>query len=125
MGNNSNSKSIEDFKLSNNELNLLRLSWNEIQTVGLSELGIGLMTRLLIEHKEIKPIWRKRMGVGDENVDYSNPNQVIKTHGEKVFNTLGNTLNSLDNLNKLAPELIKMGYDHYKYGTRPEHFVVN
>jgi hemoglobin-like flavoprotein len=83
------------------------------------------MFRILIEHKEIKPMWRKRPGVSNENVDYSNPNQAVKNHGEKVFNTIGTVIDSIDDLGKVAPDLNKMGYDHYKYGTRPEHFQVN
>ncbi len=62
--------------------------------------------------------------MSNENVDYSNPNQAVKNHGEKVFNSIGTVIDSIDDLGKVAPELNKMGYDHYKYGTRPEHFQI-
>jgi hypothetical protein len=45
MGNNPNSKGIEDLRLSNNEMNTLKSSWQDIKAAGLSELGVGLMTR--------------------------------------------------------------------------------
>jgi hemoglobin-like flavoprotein len=79
----------------------------------------------MIEHKEIKSMWRKRPGVSNENVDYSNPNQAVKNHGEKVFNVIGTVIDSVDDLAKVSPDLNKMGYDHYKFGTRVEHFQVN
>lgn len=70
-------------------------------------------------------MWRKRssMTQTSENVEF-NPNQAIKQHGEKVLNTIGQTIGSIDDLSKTFPDLNKMGYTHYKYGTRVEHFQV-
>lgn len=45
MGNNPNSK--EDIKLSHNDINTLKVTWNEIASAGLSDLGVGLMTRYI------------------------------------------------------------------------------
>ena len=46
MGNNSNSRNAsEDFKLSKNEVVLLKREWNDLLNIGLAELGVGLMTR--------------------------------------------------------------------------------
>lgn len=54
-----------------------------------------------------------------------NPNQAIKQHGEKVFDTIKMTIGALDNLDTLAQHLDEIGYNHYKYGTRLEHYNVS
>jgi hypothetical protein len=127
MGNNQNTKNAEDIKLSNNDINILNKNWQEMLNQGLDILGVGLMTRIMIEHKEMKSMFRKRNTVGsdiNENGEIINPNQVVKKHGEKVFNVIQTAMNSLDDLSKIYSDLNKIGYDHYQYGTRVEHFQV-
>jgi len=54
-----------------------------------------------------------------------NANQMLKKHGEKLFNALDMAVNSLDDLETLVPILIQLGYSHYTWGVRDKHFVVN
>ena len=80
--------------------------------------------RILIEHKDLKSIWRKQSSPSSPDDQLVNPNQAIKQHGEKVFDTIKMAVSSLDNLDSLAAHLDKIGYDHYKYGTRFQHYDV-
>ena len=68
----------------------------------------------------MRPIWRKN-SLENSNEDSLNPNHFFKLHGEKVFNTIKLVVNSIDDLNCVAQDLNKLGYDHYKYGTKGEH----
>ena len=54
-----------------------------------------------------------------------NANQMLKKHGEKLFNALDMAVNSLDDLETLVPILIQLGYGHYTWGVRDNHFKVN
>jgi hemoglobin-like flavoprotein len=78
---------------------------------------------MCIEHKEMKSMWRKRAGTSSDNESF-NPNQALKQHGEKVFNTIKAAISSIDNLKRVAENLNQIGYEHYKYGTREEHLKV-
>ena len=75
-------------------------------------------------------MWRKRTkGESDNDSDIPvNPTQIMKAHGEKVFDAIRIALNSLDN-NENAESWTKyyyeMGYNHYKYGARYEHLKVS
>ena len=53
-----------------------------------------------------------------------NANQMLKKHGEKLFNALDMAVNSLDDLETLVPILIQLGYSHYTWGVRDNHFQV-
>jgi hemoglobin-like flavoprotein len=54
-----------------------------------------------------------------------NNNQAIKAHGEKLFNAIDMAVNSLDDLNTLVPILIQLGYSHYNWGVKEQHFIVS
>ena len=45
MGNNSNSKNPQDYSMSKNETETIKLTWQTILSKGLNETGIGLMSR--------------------------------------------------------------------------------
>ncbi|CAF0938500.1 unnamed protein product, partial [Brachionus calyciflorus] len=85
---------------------------------------------ILIEHKEMKTMWRKQNTVKNDVCimhnynEFINPNYSIKAHGEKVFNTIKIAVNTIDDLTSLYQFLNQMGYDHYKYGTRDHHFQI-
>ena len=51
-------------------------------------------------------------------------NQMLKLHGEKLFNAIDMAVNTLDDLETLVPILIQLGYSHYTTGVRDKHFVV-
>jgi len=53
-----------------------------------------------------------------------NGNQMLKKHGEKLFNALDMAVNSLDDLETLVPILIQLGYSHYTWGVRDNMFAV-
>jgi len=53
-----------------------------------------------------------------------NASQLLKAHGEKLFNAIDLAVNSLDDLNTLVPILIQLGYSHYNFGVRENHFSV-
>ena len=72
----------------------------------------------------MKSMWRKKSSPSSDG-ECLNPNQMIKLHGEKVLNIINTVINALDDLNKCHAELNKLGYDHYKNGTRVEHFNVS
>ena len=75
----------------------------------------------------MKLTFRKRNTGTDlinENGEIINPNQIVKIHGEKVFSTIQTVISALDDLAAIFADLNKMGYDHYKYGARVEHFQV-
>lgn len=53
-----------------------------------------------------------------------NSNQALKAHGEKLFNAIDMAVNTLDDLETLVPILIQLGYSHWNFGVKDEHFVV-
>jgi hemoglobin-like flavoprotein len=53
-----------------------------------------------------------------------NASQLLKAHGEKLFNAIDLAINSLDDLTTLVPILIQLGYSHYNFGVRENHFAV-
>lgn len=129
MGNNQNSKSIDEIGFSRTEVEILKSTWYTLGKIGVAELGVGLMTRILIEHKDLKCMWRRHNLQENNNhlncpVDLINPNHSIKAHGEKVFNTIKLAINSIDDLSAISNTLNQMGFDHYNFGTRVEHFQV-
>ena len=89
----------------------------------LINFNIIFFQRIFIEHKELKPLWRFSKGL--DTVEQMNANQMLKKHGEKLFNALDMAVNSLDDLETLVPILIQLGYSHYTWGVRDKHFVVN
>lgn len=80
------------------------------------------LLRIFIEHKELKPLWRFSKGL--DTVEQMNGNQMLKKHGEKLFNALDMPVNSLDDLETLVPILIQLGYSHYTWGVRDHMFTV-
>ena len=78
--------------------------------------------RIFIEHKELKPLWRFSNGL--ETVDQMQGNQMLKMHGEKLFNAIDMAVNTLDDLETLVPILIQLGYSHFTLGVRDKHFGV-
>ena len=71
----------------------------------------------------MKPLWRFARDLDTE--EQMNANQLLKQHGEKLFNAIDLAINSLDDLGTLVPILIQLGYSHYNFGVRDEHFVVS
>ena len=51
-------------------------------------------------------------------------NQLLKAHGEKLFNAVDMVVNSLDDLGSLIPILVQLGFSHHRWGVRNEHFPV-
>jgi hemoglobin-like flavoprotein len=78
---------------------------------------------VFLEHKHLKPLWRFARGL--ETVDQMQANVMLKMHGEKLFNAIDLAINSLDDLSTLVPILIQLGYSHYTFGVRDEHFPVS
>ena len=76
-----------------------------------------------MEHKELKPLWRFARNL--DTSEQMNNNQAIKAHGEKLFNAIDMAVNSLDDLNTLVPILIQLGYSHFSWGVKEQHFAVN
>ena len=75
-----------------------------------------------MEHKELKPLWKFARNL--ETSEQMNGNQAIKAHGEKLFNAIDLAVNSLEDLSTLVPFLIQLGYSHYGWGVREQHFPV-
>ena len=46
MGNSSNSKNLNDYSLSKQEVETIKSTWQTVLSKGINECGIGLMTRL-------------------------------------------------------------------------------
>ncbi len=86
-------------------------------------LIISQIFRIFLEHKELKPLWRFARNL--ETSEQMNNNQAIKAHGEKLFNAIDMAVNSLDDLNTLVPILIQLGYSHYSWGVKEQHFMVS
>ena len=78
--------------------------------------------RVIIEHKDYKCLWRKRTTEDGEPINH---NQVVRAHGEKVFDTIKLAITSIDDLKGLSQTLSQMGYEHYKLGVRSEHYQVS
>jgi hemoglobin-like flavoprotein len=78
--------------------------------------------RIFLEHKELKHLWKFAKNL--ETEDQMNSNQMLKAHGEKLFNGIDMAVNSLDDLNTLVPILIQLGYSHGSWGVKEEHFPV-
>jgi hypothetical protein len=70
----------------------------------------------------MKPIWRFAYGL--DNADQMQSNAILKAHGEKQFATIDVAIGALDDLATLVPILVQLGYSHYKFGARDEHFPV-
>jgi hypothetical protein len=130
MGNNSSSKtSGYEQNLNETDIELIRKTWNMmISKCSLKDLGNGLMTRALIEHKELKQLWRNSLLNKDENdfeIDLSTKRSLLmKSHGERVFETIMLAVNSINDLDQVAKKLNQLGYDHFKYGTKIDHLEV-
>jgi len=52
-------------------------------------------------------------------------NQLLKAHGEKLFNAVDMVVNTLEDFTSLVPILIQLGFSHYRWGVRDEHFPVS
>lgn len=127
MGSCSSAHNKEDFDeksliLLPTEIELVRKSWKLVVETGLTKYGTTMMVRVFIEHKELKPLWRFSKGLDSE--EQMNGSQALKVHGEKLFNAFDMAIHSLDDFNTLVPILIQLGYTHYKFGVREEHFGV-
>ena len=86
------------------------------------ELDWYIFERIIIEHKDYKSLWRKRTTDDGEPINH---NQVVRAHGEKVFETIKLAITSIDDLKGLSQTLSQMGYEHYKLGVRSEHYQVS
>lgn len=126
MGNCSSAKIDEtdpkSLILTESEILLIKKSWKLVVTGGLSKYGTNMMIKIFIEHKDLKPLWRFAKNL--ETVDQMNGNQMLKKHGEKLFNALDMAIGSLNDLETLVPILIQLGYSHYTWGIRDTHFGV-
>jgi hypothetical protein len=119
-------KPSKDETLNDKEIKLLKETWKIILDYGISKCGIGIMTRVQLEHKELKSLWRKKRAENDENsAETYNPNIAIKVHGEKLLNLIDTAMESLNELDKVAQIFRKSGYDHDKYGVKIEHYKVS
>ena len=128
MGNNSNSKtSGYDQNLTDADIDLIRKTWNMmLSKSSLKDLGNGLMARTLIEHKELKQLWRNTsLSKDDDEIDLSAKRSLLmKSHGERVFETISLAVNSINDLDQIAKKLNQLGHEHFKYGTKMEHLEV-
>lgn len=70
----------------------------------------------------MKPLWKFAKNLNTE--DEIRQNKLVRSHGEKLFTTIGKAVSSLRDLSALVPVLIGLGAKHYKYGTLEEHFTV-
>lgn len=125
FNNSSNIKSSIKFKES--EIELVNTSWETIKNAGFYECGVGLMTRILIEHRDLKYMWRKIIPANDELTDdevIKTPMQLMKDHGIKVFEGVQIAVNSLNDFQSVAATFNELGYKHYKFGARSEHIEV-
>lgn len=68
-------------------------------------------------------MWRFARNLDTE--EQMNSSQLLKAHGEKLFNAIDMAVNSLDDLNTLVPVLIQLGYSHSSLGVKEEHFQVS
>ena len=78
--------------------------------------------RVFTDHKEMKSLYR--FGKGLETASQMKNNKMLKLHGEKLFNSIDLAVNTLDDLETLVPVLVQMGYSHYTWGVRENHFGV-
>ncbi len=77
----------------------------------------------MIEHKNLKPMWRTRHKDNDEADQ--NPSQMMKDHGKKILEEVKFAIDSIDNFPSVSEHFNDMGYKHYKFGARAEHFQVS
>lgn len=119
----SNSSKSSSVVLTAENINNLKESWKLVAIAGFREYGTKMMIRIFLEHKELKPLWKFARHL--DSAEQMNASQLIKQHGEKLFTTIDTALNMIPNdLQTLVPVLHQLGYVHYKYGARPEHFQV-
>ena len=111
-----------NLELTKTDIHLIRESWKIVVKAGLGVYGTNMMTRVFLEHKQLKPLWRFSKGL--ETADQMSANLLLKMHGEKLFNAIDLAINSLNDLSTLVPILIQLGYSHYTFGVRDEHFPV-
>lgn len=78
----------------------------KIQTVP-SNKKLILFFRIFLEHKELKPLWRFAKNL--ETAEQMSGDQLLKTHGEKLFNAIDMVVNNLDEWNTLTLILIQLG----------------
>lgn len=104
------------------DIELVRGSWSHVVKAGLRDYGVIMMMRIFIEHKEMKHLWRFARSL--ETAEQMQGSQLLRAHGEKLFNAIDLAVNSLNDLGSLVPVLVQLGVIHYKYGIREEHFPV-
>lgn len=82
----------------------------------------------MIDHREFKTIYRKfcrseiiEKELDGENIVCSNPVQIIKEHGYKVFETVKMALDCLEDFQSVAQGFNDIGYTLYGYDVRIEH----
>lgn len=70
----------------------------------------------------MKHLWSFSKGLETEEQMRNSERLIL--HGEKLFGSIDIAINTLDDLTTLIPILIQIGYNHYKWGVRDEHFPV-
>ena len=105
------------------EITLIKNSWKLIVKQGLQQNGVNMMIRIFLEHKELKPLWHFSKNL--ETAEQMNSSQLLKSHGEKLFNAIDMVVNNLDEWTTLTLILIQLGFSHFKWGVREQHFPVS
>lgn len=72
------------------------------------------------------PIVGRLFPFGDKNLSYGQllSNRMIREHGTKVMETIGQAVDTLDNVEDLVSALKDLGLRHTQYGVTKMHFEV-
>lgn len=108
--------------LSSQDIDHIKSSWKHVVKSGLSINGVNMMIKIFVEHKELKLLWRFARNLDTAEQMYSN--QLLKLHGEKLFNAVDMVVNNLQDFKSIVPIIVQLGFSHYRWGAREEHFPV-
>lgn len=85
--------------------------------------GTDMMKRLFTDYKEIKSVWKFSEDLDTEDQIIFDPR--VRRHGDRLFTSLDLLIGKLEDQAGSQAMLQQLGFKHYLYGARPEHFQVS
>eukprot|EP00057_Strongylocentrotus_purpuratus_P001468 XP_001199205.2 PREDICTED: uncharacterized protein LOC763287 isoform X1 [Strongylocentrotus purpuratus] len=98
---------------------LVKESWKILSTDP-GKHGAVMFARLTTQN----PIVGRLFPFGDKNLSYGQllSNRMVREHGTKVMKTIGQAVDTLDNVDNLVSALKDLGLRHTQYGVTKMHF---
>ncbi|XP_033638058.1 uncharacterized protein LOC117298827 isoform X1 [Asterias rubens] len=105
--------------LSKKDIRLVQDCWKHVNK-NLASFGVGLFVRLLDKNPSIAKLFPfGKLNLTSKQLQ-NNPD--LKAHGLRVMETIGTTVEGLQDLELIVAILMDLGERHSMYGAKPEHF---